>query len=244
MAWETETVRTLIGLLLIVLMHAFYVPISKRLNTLWPSWSAAAGGFAVGYVFLLLLPKLTVLANKGVNVLPDRPMLAISLLYLSTLAGFLCYWMIDLFSADESRDQTRWRKLQITSFFFYGVLTGDMIVADPAFVDLAYYLAIAALLFHLAGMNHLFHHWHPAFFQSRMRWIIILGTLIGALGGWLDALDAKIMGGMNAFMGGAILINVVYYEMPRQANKKMLPFVLGAVAFAVMAIAVRTIASM
>lgn len=241
MMQESEALRTSIGLVLIILMHAFYVPISRRLDRFWPSWSAAAGGFAVGYVFLLLLPKLTLLANKGVNVLPDRPMLAISLIYLSTLTGFLCYWAIDLLGADETRNQGRWRKLQVASFFFYGILTGDMIVADPAFVDIAYYAAISALLFHLAGMNHLFYHWHPRFFQTRMRWIIILGTLIGAAGAGLDLLDAKLMGGINAFMGGAILINVVYYEMPREANRKMLPFVLGTVAFATLAIVIRTI---
>lgn len=241
MIQESEALRTFIGLFLILMMHMFYIPLSRRLNRIWPDWSVAAGGFAVGYVFLLLLPKLTLLANKSANVLPEHPMLAISLIYLSTLAGFLCYWAIDLFSADESRNQGRWRKLQVASFFFYGILTGDMIVADPSFVDIAYFMAIAALLFHLAGMNHLFHHWHPRFFQTRMRWIIISGTLIGAAGAGLDLLDAKLMGGINAFMGGAILINVVYYEMPREANRKMLPFVLGTVAFATLAIVIRTI---
>jgi hypothetical protein len=236
---EYNLITTLPALMLIVLMHIFYVPLSRRLDKYWPHWATAAGGFAVGYVFLLLLPKLTLLANKGMSKTPDNPMLGLSLLYLSVLMGFVCYWIIDVLSSDKRRDKTYWRRIQTTSFFFYSVLIGEMVMADLSFLPLAYAISIASLLFHLAGMNHLFHHWHPAFFQSKMRWMMAIGTTIGALGGYLNLFDAKVIGFMTAFMGGSILINVVFYEMPRGGNAKPLPFLGGIFSFAVIIITLR-----
>ena len=132
-----------------------------------------------------------------------------------------------------------WRRVQISSFFLYALLTGEMVVADPDFVPLAYCLAMSAMLFHLAGMNHLFHHWHPDYFQARMRWLMVFGTLLGAAGAWLDLWNGKLNAFINAFMGGAILINVVYYELPRQGMRKVKPFLYGVLGFAATIIGVR-----
>ncbi|RLT99300.1 hypothetical protein [Ketobacter sp.] len=236
---DFEAVITLMALGAISLMHVLHVPVARWLDRVWPNWSIAAGGFAVGYVFLLLLPKLTLLANKSMVQLPQAPMIGVSLLYLCVLAGFICFWIVDLLEEERKEVTGFWRRVQITSFFLYALLTGEMVVADPDFVPLAYGLAISALVFHLAGMNHLFHHWHPGYFQSRMRWLMVLGTVLGAAGAWLDVWNGKFNGFINAFMGGAILINVIYYELPRRGIRKIRPFLLGTLAFAATILCIR-----
>jgi hypothetical protein len=66
---------------------------------------------------------------------------------------------------------------------------------------------------------------------KRMRWLFATGVVFGAMGGYLGFFSGKVIGLVTAFMGGAILINVVYYEMPRDGENKMLPFLLGILTF-------------
>jgi hypothetical protein len=225
------TNSTLIAIILIVSMHIFYIGLAKKVDRIWPSWSTAAGGFAVGYVFLLLLPKLSVMGGKGMEKYPDYPMLGLSIIYLFVLLGFVSYWLVDLLGTDDSPTRSYWRQIQSASFFLYNVLIGEFVVANLSFIPTVYFLSLFTIIFHLAGMNHLFHHWHPHYFQHRMRWIFAAGILIGAIGGYLAIFSWKVIGLVTAFMGGAILINVIYYEMPHSRDQKRLPFLVGILAF-------------
>jgi len=220
-------------------MHVYYAPLSKRISKIWPNWSTAAGGFAVGYVFLLLLPKLTIVGNKGMDKWPDYPLLGLSVIYLFVLLGFVSYWMIDLLSSEDHPSHSYWRKVQSTSFFLYNVLMGELLATNHNATPLVFSLSLLSILFHLAGMNHLFHHWHPHFFITRMRWIMSAGVLIGAAGGYLEIFSGKVIGLATAYMGGAILINVIYYEMPRKRGRNTIPFLSGIMGFLVIITLVR-----
>ena len=77
MQFNDLTIYSLSAAIIIALMHINYERIAKHLDRWWPSWSVASGGFAVGYVFLQMLPKLTLFGNKGMDKLPDYPMLGL-----------------------------------------------------------------------------------------------------------------------------------------------------------------------
>jgi len=220
-------------------MHIFYPSISRRVTNIWPNWSTTAGGFAVGYVFLLLLPKLTIVGNKGMAKWPEYPMLGLSVIYLFVLLGFVSYWIIDLLSGDDHPNHSYWRRIQSTSFFLYNVLMGELLATDHNSTPFVFSLTVFSILFHLAGMNHLFNHWHPNFFIKRMRWIMSLGLLIGAMGGYFEVFSNKVIGLATAYMGGAILINVIYYEMPRKKGHNTIPFLSGIMGFLVIITLVR-----
>jgi len=220
-------------------MHICYIPLSKKVTSIWPNWSTAAGGFAVGYVFLLLLPKLTIVGNKGMEKWPEYPMLGLSVIYLFVLLGFVSYWIIDLLSSEEHPGHTYWRRVQSTSFFLYNVLMGELLAVNHDATVFVFSLSLFSILFHLAGMNHLFHHWHPHYFNTRMRWIMSSGVLIGSVGGYLEIFTGKVIGLATAYMGGAILINVIYYEMPRKRGPNTIPFLSGIMGFLVIITLVR-----
>jgi len=206
---------------------------------MWPNWSTAAGGFAVGYVFLLLLPKLTIVGNKGMDKWPDYPMLGLSVIYLFVLLGFVSYWVIDLLSTEDRPGHTYWRRVQSTSFFLYNVLMGELIATSHDATVFVFSLTVFSIFFHLAGMNHLFHHWHPKYFQTRMRWVMSSGVLIGAMGGYFEIFTGKVIGLATAYMGGAILINVIYYEMPKKRGSNTIPFLSGIMGFLILITLVR-----
>lgn len=228
------TIFSIIAACSIALMHINYERIAKLLDRYWSSWSTASGGFAVGYVFLQMLPKLTLVGNKGMDKFPQNPMLGLTIIYIFVLLGFVCYWIIDINSNEERTDKPFWRKIQVISFFFYSILMGELIGSTKlAQIKPVYYLVLFSILFHLAGMNHIFHHWHPRFFHRKLRWLLAAGTIIGVSGGLLDLFSGKIIDLATAFMGGAILMNVIYYEMPRKKGDKTTPFLLGIVSFAI-----------
>jgi hypothetical protein len=110
-------------------------------------------------------------------------------------------------------------------------LIGELVIANLSFISSVYIFSLFSIIFHLAGMNHLFYQWQPLYFKQRMRWLFASGVVIGAIGGCFGFFSERVIGLTTAFMGGAILINVVYYEMPREGEKKTLPFFVGISAF-------------
>jgi len=244
MQFNDLTIYSLSAAIIIALMHINYERIAKHLDRWWPSWSVASGGFAVGYVFLQMLPKLTLFGNKGMDKLPDYPMLGLSLIYVFVLLGFICYWFIDVNSNEETSEKPFWRKIQVANFFFYSILMGELIGSSQlAAIPLVYFLTLSSILFHLAGMNHIFHHWHPTFFHRKMRWLLAIGVILGASGGIFDLFSKAVIGLATAFMGGAILMNVIYYEMPKEKGDKTYPFLGGVLAFALIISYLRYVAN-
>jgi hypothetical protein len=74
-----------------------------------------------------------------------------------------------------------------------------------------------------------------------MRRLFAAGVVIGAIGGCYGFFSGRVIGLVTAFMGGAILINVVYYEMPRDGEKKTLPFLVGILAFVLIISFIRSV---
>lgn len=228
---DIVTLASWAGIAALMLMHIRFQSVGRVISKRWPLWPTVAGGFAVGYVFLVLLPKLAVFGDKIGLEFPNNPLIAPTLVYGCMLFGFIGYWLVDSHGSEASDNNSNWRRLQVASFFFYNLLMGELLVSEKANSVMLVLVAAVAIFFHLAGMNHLFHHWDKNYYKVRIRWLLALGILVGAISGSYEFISSRLLGLSVAFMGGAILINVMYYEMPKSGKYHTKPFLLGICIF-------------
>jgi len=240
---EPQNIYLVLSLFSLISVYLFFPQLEIFLGRYWPSWVSTSGGLAVGYVFLYLLPKLTLAANSIIGQFPSYPQLSITIIYFFMLLGFISYWIIDVYSAEAHPLSCHWRKLQSLSFFIYNLLIGHLFGSSSHMGPLVYLLASAVMMLHLAGLCHQYKRWHPKFFLQTLRWLMPLGIIMGAIGGSEAFLPKWIVLPFTAYVGGAILINVIYYELPRKRTDKVRAFVLGVILFAVMSIGIRYLRS-
>jgi hypothetical protein len=234
-----QAIYIILALFVLMSVHIFFPQFERVLTRRWPNWVSTSGGLAVGYVFIYLLPKLTVAANHTVDKFPNFPLLSITIIYFFMLLGFVSYWIIDLYSSEDHPLSHHWRKLQSFSFFIYNMLIGHLFVSATHMEPLAYLLATFVMALHLAGLNHQYKMWHPDFFVRVLRWLMPLGIIVGAVGGAEALLPRWVVNPFTAYVGGAILINVVYYELPRSRGVRVKAFLVGVVLFAVINLMIR-----
>ena len=197
-----------------------------------------SGGFAVGYVFLYLMPKLSYYASHQALQVNGYPYLGSTFVFMAMMLGFASYWIIDLRASVKGSTVVN-AKLHAVGFMFYNVLVGYVITRTVSSTILALPLATAAMAFHLAGMNHLIKHWSEQIFHGHLRWAFALAIIVGGAIGVTVNLASWAVAVLTAFIGGAILINVVYYELPRRDMQSVRPFMAGVGMFTVVCFLIR-----
>jgi hypothetical protein len=220
---------SILVILLLASVHIYFNSINTIFNKHFPYWVHCSGGFAVAYIFVHLLPKLVLYANHVVLKLPDYPFLAITLVFFCMMLGFICYWLVDI-QANSLVNEVG-IKLHSYGFIAYNLLAGYLVTAGTSSGHVAQVLVAGAIALHLAGMNHLIVERSPALFTKALRWLFAFGVIAGALLGSLDLLPKLTLIVLTAFIGGAILINVVYYELPNNQGRSVKPFLFGVAFF-------------
>lgn len=208
----------------------------RRVPRQW--WLSFAGGVAVAYVFLLLLPKL----EAGRPVLP-----AVGLLgdlerqvYLVALGGLLTFFGLERLalgsrlarSAAGQPDVTStpvfW--VTITLHGLYGVLIGYLLVDDRR--DLrGVVLFGGAMLLHLLVNGYALYEHHRGEYVRFGRWVLAAAVGGGWLLGVLSDLPKSLTGALTAFLSGGVLMNVFREELPAAHESRFRPFLLGAALY-------------
>lgn len=233
-----EDTPVLAALIVIACVNIFFRQVNRALNKHCSGWTHLSGGFAVGYVFLYLMPKTAFFSGHPDLQVEGFTYLGSTVTFFFMLFGFICYWVVDLNADIESKASKR-TNLHVSGYMAYNLLVGYVISSTVSMTALALPIAAFAMMLHLAGLNHLLHHWAPKAFNSYFRWLLTLALFSGGLTGLLIDLPVWAIAFLTAFTGGAILINVVYYELPRHNKGSIKPFVLGVTLFATLCIIIR-----
>ena len=156
------------------------------------------------------------------------------------MLGSVTYWLVDLDSTIKE-DTVRRSKGHIAGLMLYNTLVGYVIATTVSTTLLALPVATIAMVFHLAGLNHLIKHWAPQTFHTHYRWLLTLALFIGGAIGLYSHLPTWAIAFLTAFTGGAILINVVCYELPRHTKDSIKPFLIGVGGFTAFCLLIRYI---
>ena len=201
-------------------------------------WLSAAGGVAVAYVFLHILPELASHRATFADELGTDESTAEAMVYSLALAGLATFYGLERAIRTHRRRSdgahpTAWAFwLHIGSFALYNVIIGYLLLhrEEDGFGTLVIYGAAMAL--HFVTNDFGLRQDHKARYDRVARWVLAAAVLGGwALGGFADLSEIWIAF-LFAFLAGGVVLNVLKEELPEDRESSFWPFVGAAIAYA------------
>lgn len=240
----------MLGLALAVALAAVHV-LAGRLRVLdrvpRSAWLSGAGGASVAYVFVHLLPELaasqeTLAASAGA-ALEGLEAHA----WLLALLGLAVFYGLERAAvrsraeevSETGRDQTEpgvfW--LHMGFFAVYNAIIGYLLLhrEDPGVGALLVYASAMALHF-LVNDYGLREH-HRALYDRIGRWVLGAAVIGGCLLGTVTRVGEPALAMLVAFLGGAVVLNVLKEELPDDRKSRFSAFLLGVTAFGALLLA-------
>ncbi len=194
-------------------------------------WLSIAGGVAVSYVFLHLLPELAHHAESGEGggFARERTLYAVSLVGLCAV-----YAAERLAMRHERRHEGSGAEvfaLHVGSYALYSALIGYLLVHRE--VDSLVSLALYALAM---GVHFVANDWglrqtHPALYRRYGRWALAAAIAAGWALGIAVELTEETTAFLFAFLAGGIVMNVMKEELPEDRESRLGAFLAGAAGF-------------
>ena len=200
-----------------------------------------AGGVAVAYVFLHILPELAAHGANFATVLRLREGLAESSVYALALLGLAVFYGIERaasVSKTESEERGEGRRigmlvlgLHLAANAVINLLIGYLLLhrEQAGVASLAFYFVAMALQFATADVG--MRADHPQAYDRFGRWIIAGAVLAGWVLGLVLDLDQAAIGMIFAFVAGGIVLIVLKEELPEERESRLLPFLIGATLY-------------
>ncbi len=208
------------------------------------AWLSFAGGVAVGYVFMHILPELAAHGEVFADATSLDLKIAESWIYALALAGLVLFYGLEraiVVSRDDrksSRGETRDRPH--SGIFHLHIAASCILIfvvsyllnhrEDSSVGGLV--LFFGALLLHFLTADFGTRADHPELYDGQGRWALVTATLGGWIAGLMFDLPELAVGCMFAFVGGAIVLVVLKEELPEERASRFLPFLGGAVLYA------------
>jgi hypothetical protein len=196
-------------------------------------WLSAAGGAAVAYIFLHLLPDLAA-AHRRAGVESE------TLYFVIALAGLVTFYGVERRvrlargttmrpGSDESATGVFW--LHVGSLTLYNLIIGYLLLHREQAGLAALLLYGGAMGLHFLSNDYGMQLDHPQAYNSTARWILAAAILLGWLAGWLLEVPRPTVDGLFAFLAGGVVLNVMKEELPEERKSRFDAFLLGALAY-------------
>ena len=208
-------------------------------------WLSFAGGVAVAYVFLHILPELGAHGSTFERALGIARGAAEAWVYTLSLAGLSLFYGIEraIVVSRGGRERGDGRRPESGVFWLHIAASGLLIFIiayllnhreDPTPEGLI--LFFVALLLHFVTADFASRADHPEIYDGAGRWVLVAATLAGWLTGLFVELPQIAIGCLFAFVGGAMVLVILKEELPEERNSRFLPFLGGAGIYAVLVI--------
>jgi len=225
----------LIATLVLSLFHVLSPWLAKQLPEKGRAYVSFAGGVAVAYVFLHMLPEL-VEQNEPIGHLLANyhwlsPLTEL-VIFIVALFGFLIYYGLELLAqANHKKHPTSMAAywLHLLMFCLYNFLiTYSMALRVATGLTFSIIFTIVMAL-HFVLTDQKFSRLHAHFFNHLGRLLLICALWLG----WLvsvifEPVNVLVVAMMVAFLAGSVLLNVFREELPNAKSTNYGWFVLGA----------------
>ncbi|WP_256391333.1 hypothetical protein [Natronoarchaeum rubrum] len=209
-----------------------------RVSTNFPrsAWLSTAGGAAVAYVFVHVLPEL----NAGQATLEGTVGFLEHHAYLVALGGFGTFYGVERLALigrdraasddpDDLDESIFW--VHVGAFAGYNGLIGYLLVHRETPGTLSLVLFAVAMGLHFLVNDYGLRRHHERTYDRYGRWILALAVLCGwAIGLAVDVTEAAVAM-LFAFLAGGVILNVVKEELPAERDGRFWAFALGATAY-------------
>jgi len=204
-------------------------------------WLSAAGGIAIAYVFVDLLPQMNRMqeifsaASSGLSIpFPEYRV------YTSALAGFVLFYALENMASfsrpgrrekgEEKCSPACW--VHILGFALYSALMGYLLHEESKENSIPLLLYSLAMFFHFWIVDHSLRREHGGFYDRFGRWMLASGVLAGWVLGSFGFFSELLVPTLMGFIGGGVVINSIKEELPEKGEGHVFPFILGAFGYA------------
>lgn len=205
---------------------------------------SGAGGVAVAYVFLHILPELAAHEETFADALPVEPITAEAVVYLVTPGGLIVFYGRE-HAVKVSRGRARTRgdedaieaelfRLHIGAFAIYNALIGYLLVHREASGRGSLVLFFVAMALHFITTDFGLRQDQKARYDHSGRWIISAAVVSGWGIGTLAGVPEFLVGLLFAFLAGGVVLNVLKEELPEERQSLFWPFLAGAGGYAIL----------
>jgi hypothetical protein len=230
-----------IGALVLAAVHVFAGRLRFLDRVPRSRWLSLASGTSVAYVFVHLLPQLTVaqasLEREAGGALDELQHHA----YLAAAFGLAAFYGLERLARRARRERSGDPALRATppavfwlhigSFGIYNVLIGYLLAGRESATH-QYAAFVLALALHFLVNDYGLRDHHRERYHTPGRWILALAVLAGAVLGVSVPLSEPVVLGILAFIAGGIVLNVLKEELPVERESRFGAFALGMVGFA------------
>lgn len=209
-------------------------------------WLSAAGGIAVAYVFLHVLPELATHGNTFAEALNTTGATAEDIVYGLALAGLVAFYGLErvVKTSRKNSDQSDgaagagafW--LHIGSFSAYNFLIGYLLLHREETDLRALIFYGTAMTVHFITNDFGLRSDHKARYDHIARWILAGAVLAGWLLGYVTQISETAIGMLFAFLAGGVVLNVLKEELPEERESRFLPFLLGGAGYMALLLAI------
>lgn len=197
-----------------------------------------AGGVAVSYVFLHLLPELSEGSSRVREVLGDEsertPLLGLEI-FAVALVGFLLFYGLErVAERSRTRGDGRVFALHLSSYFVYNAVIGYTLpLSWRTSVPFAVLFSVAMGLHFVLTDRGLQEHYGSRFDRRRPRLVLASALLLGWAGAALASpTSGLVVSVLLAFLAGSVLLNVFKEEIPSSRRSHFGWFTAGLVLYA------------
>jgi zinc transporter ZupT len=202
-------------------------------------WLSIAGGTAVAYVFVHILPDL----SQGQESVEESGILGLDFLerhvYFVALFGLALFYGLERWvqtakrrtiKSPEPDDGVFW--VHMGMFAVYNALIGYLVLHRdmPGYSGLSAFSI--AMAFHFLTNDHSLREHYEHVYHDRGRWLLAGAVLTGWLAGLLADVGDAVVAVLYAFIAGGVILNVLKEELPAERESRFWPFAAGAIGYA------------
>lgn len=232
---------TALSVLVFILVHLFVGRLRLLEGVPRSRWLSLAGGVAVAYVFLHILPELALhqrgIEDRGSTV--DTGLLE-SEIYAVALTGLAVFYGLErrlrgsraeMRARGEDRPETGVFWLHIGSFAVYNMLIGYLLPdgEELGVRSLATYTVAMAL--HFVTNDFGLRQDYKSAYDRIARWVIAGAVVVGWLAGLLFDVSETAVALLFAFLSGSVILNILKEELPEERKSRFLPFAGGVAGY-------------
>lgn len=208
-------------------------------------WLSFAGGAAVAYVFVHLIPELNRIQEEyreELSVLPtEQPVFVLALI------GLVAFYMLERFlrrsmpgtTARETRESEKESSdeaflAHMISFSIYNAIIGYFVSelgGQSKGEELAFVIAMA---FHFLANDYGLRKDHGDRYDHHGRWILSASLVVGWLVGIFEIVSGVVPHVMLAILAGGVIMNTLKEELPAERESRAWAFIAGAAGYAVL----------
>jgi hypothetical protein len=196
---------------------------------------SAAGGVALAYVFMHVLPELAQSQEYLLEWVDARRQVMIEEhVYLFALAGLLVFFTAIGVERDMARNQRAFYRVELTTFALYNVLIGYLLTRRMASGIMSLVLFTIAVVAHFIAVDSDLYERHKEYYRSNGAWILAVSLIVGWLLAAFTELHPLLVIAGFSFLSGAIIVNTFRVELPRADKRNYKALITGAGLYALL----------